>query len=119
MMGFFLGRSFLSRTTSPLLSFLVSLVAVLAAMAGRDGEVVRMTRHWWAIVIAVEFFSVMLGVAHVTRLPLLGLAVGYCSVLADGIENCGGTRRAGRRTTGASCRGVGGREHAQAMDGRM
>ena len=60
IIGFVLGALFLSRTTSPLLSFLVSLVAVLAAMAGRDGEVVRMTRHWWAIVIAVEFFSVML-----------------------------------------------------------
>ena len=60
MIGFLFGALFLSRTTSPMLFFLISLLAVLSSMAQRAGQPLNIGRHWWLVVLAIEFLSVTL-----------------------------------------------------------
>ena len=60
LLAFLFAALFLSRTTSPMLFFLLSLPAALCGMAGRDGERVPMPRNWWARTLGVEVTSIFL-----------------------------------------------------------
>jgi hypothetical protein len=60
MVGFLVAALFLSRTTSPMLFFVVSLQAVYTAVAEGSGQGVRLPRFWWATVLGLELLSVIL-----------------------------------------------------------
>jgi len=60
MVGFLVAALFLSRTTSPMLFFVVSLQAVYTAVAEGSGQDVRLPRFWWATVLGIELLSVIL-----------------------------------------------------------
>lgn len=60
ILAFLFAALFLSRTTSPMLFFLLSLPAALCGMAERDGEKVSVPRNWWLRTLGVEAMSVIL-----------------------------------------------------------
>ncbi len=59
VMAFLFAAAFLSRTTSPMLFFLLSLPIALTGIAGREGESVPAPRRWWLRTLALEFFSII------------------------------------------------------------
>jgi hypothetical protein len=59
-MAFLFAAAFLSRTTSPMLFFLLSLPVALTSIAVRQGESVPAPRRWWIHTAALEFLSILL-----------------------------------------------------------
>ena len=57
---FLFASLFLSRTTSPMLFFVLALPAALLGMAERAGEEVRTPRTWWIYTAAIETVSILL-----------------------------------------------------------
>jgi O-antigen ligase len=60
LLAFLFAALFLSRTTSPMLFFLLSLPAALCGMAERNGERVPVPRNWWTRTLGFEAVSIIL-----------------------------------------------------------